>query len=677
MRHACCVAWLLLTAMGAGSAVAQSRAEAKYVGRPLADVLREMQASGVKLVYSSELVRPDLRVVAEPRARAPRKRIDELLKPHGLETRDGPNGTILVVTRARTPKAAKPSAAAPEVGSIGGRVLDATTAAPLAGVVVEVQTTGHSVRTDDNGRFVLADIPAGRHALFVSTIGYGLARRDVDVPAGARTELDVPLAEGTGTYTERVRSRRRSARRAETGVPARKRSGARHRGACGHVLIDDPLRAVQTLPGVAANDDLRSDFSIRGPTSGTSGRRSTASPRRAPPRPFHGAQRHRIARRPEQRHPRSRDAVARRATRSATATAPAPGSNSTMREGSRAATAVRAAVSGTNASVLAEGPIGAAAGGSWLVSFRRSYIDWLIRRIVPDFGSALFGFTDLQSKVVYDLTPRHQLQMIAIAGAARLDQPDERDISSTAHAADDMALGTVALRSTLGSSWLVTQRVALVGQRFRNDNPSGTVNDNGRVLDLSYRADLAWTPRADTTVEAGAQYQRQDESRTSLHYTFDPNRGSVLASTETFEASGRVPAAFAHVVFAPARRFSVSPGVRVAHSTVTDETVVSPWLQASWSLTDSVAVRAGAGVYHQFPAFAQVFGAHAGHDLRSEQARQYDARDRAQDHARPRAGRPRSIGETTNGGCGWPTASSASSTAASSCRRAMAPGKTR
>ena len=42
MRHAsrCCVAWLLLTAMGAGSAVAQSRTEAKYVGRPLTDVLR-------------------------------------------------------------------------------------------------------------------------------------------------------------------------------------------------------------------------------------------------------------------------------------------------------------------------------------------------------------------------------------------------------------------------------------------------------------------------------------------------------------------------------------------------------------------------------------------------------------------------------------------------------------
>ena len=609
--------------MGAGSAVAQSSAEAKYVGRPLTDVLREMQASGVKLVYSTELVRPDLRVVAEPRARAPRKRIDELLKPHGLETRDGPNGTILVVTRARTPKAAKPPAAAPGAGSIGGRVLDATTAAPLAGVVVEVQTTGHSVRTDDDGRFVLAGIPAGRHPLFVSTIGYGLARPVVDVRAGARTELDVPLAEGTGAYTERVTVTADPLAVPTAGAPAQETLGSAALQGVRAVLIDDPLRAVQSLPGVAANDDMRSDFSVRGSDFRHVG---TSIDGVATPWLLHDFQENSDSGSLSVLNSDILDRVTLSLGAYPQRYSDRTGAwlESTMREGSRAATAFRAAVSGTNASVLAEGPIGAEAGGSWLVSFRRSYLDWLIRRIVPDFGSSLFAFTDLQSKVVYDLTPRHQLQMIAIAGAARLDQPDERDISSTAHAADDMALGTVALRSTLGSSWLVTQRVALVGQRFRNDNPSGTVNDNGRVLDLSYRADLAWTPRADTTVEAGAQYQRQDESRMSQHYSFDPNRGSVLASNETFEASGHVPAAFAHVVFAPARRFSVSPGVRVAHSTMTDETAVSPWLQASWSLSDSVAVRAGAGVYHQFPAFTQAFGAHAGHDLRSEQARQYD-----------------------------------------------------
>jgi len=363
MRHAfrCCVAWLLLTAMGAGLAVAQSRTEAKYVGRPLTDVLREMQASGVKLVYSLELVRPDLRVVAEPRARAPRKRIDELLKPHGLETRDGPNGTILVVTRARTPKAAKPSAAAPEVGSIGGRVLDATTAAPLAGVVVEVQTTGHSVRTDDNGHFVLAGIPAGRHPLFVSTIGYGLARPVVDVRAGASTELDVPLAEGTGAYTERVTVTADPLAVPTAGAPAQETLGSAALLGVRAVLIDDPLRAVQSLPGVAANDDMRSDFSVRGSDFRHVG---TSIDGVATPWLLHEFQENSDSGSLSVLNSDILDRVTLSLGAYPQRYSDRTGAwlESTMREGSRAATAFRAAVSGTNASVLAEGPIGAEAG---------------------------------------------------------------------------------------------------------------------------------------------------------------------------------------------------------------------------------------------------------------------------------------------------------------------------
>ena len=95
-----------------------------------------------------------------------------------------------------------------------------------------------------------------------------------------------------------------------------------------------------------------------------------------------------------------------------------------MREGSRAATGFRGAVSGTAASMLAEGPLGRSAKGSWLASTRYSYIDWLVRRVVPDFD-AVFGFADLQSKVVYDVTPRQRVEVMGIAGRARLDQPKE------------------------------------------------------------------------------------------------------------------------------------------------------------------------------------------------------------------------------------------------------------
>jgi hypothetical protein len=70
-----------------------------------------------------------------------------------------------------------------------------------------------------------------------------------------------------------------------------------------------------------------------------------------------------------------------------------------VREGSRDRTGLRGAVSGTSASFVAEGPLGSGRRGSWLVSLRRSYLDWLIRKVEPDFDSTL-GFYDGYAKIV-------------------------------------------------------------------------------------------------------------------------------------------------------------------------------------------------------------------------------------------------------------------------------------
>jgi hypothetical protein len=76
----------------------------RYAGRSLADVLRDLQSLGLKVVFSSELVRPEMRVASEPAATDPRKILDEVLEPHGLRAAAGPKDTWLVV-RAREPAA--------------------------------------------------------------------------------------------------------------------------------------------------------------------------------------------------------------------------------------------------------------------------------------------------------------------------------------------------------------------------------------------------------------------------------------------------------------------------------------------------------------------------------------------------------------------------------------------
>jgi len=55
-----------------------------YRGRPVGDVLREIEARGLNLIYSSETVPPSLRVVVEPDATAPLGLLQQVLAPHGL-----------------------------------------------------------------------------------------------------------------------------------------------------------------------------------------------------------------------------------------------------------------------------------------------------------------------------------------------------------------------------------------------------------------------------------------------------------------------------------------------------------------------------------------------------------------------------------------------------------------
>ena len=58
--------------------------------------------------------------------------------------------------------------------------------------------------TDANGTFALTGVPAGSAAVSVSLVGYGLSRREVTVRPNEETRVEVPLADGTSTYTDSV-----------------------------------------------------------------------------------------------------------------------------------------------------------------------------------------------------------------------------------------------------------------------------------------------------------------------------------------------------------------------------------------------------------------------------------------------------------------------------------------
>src|SRR5262245_5073257 len=85
-----------------------------FEGRALEEALLVLQHAGLPIVVSSEVVRPSMRVLAEPRATPPRQQLDELLAPHGLKAERGPGRVILIVRDRSTAARERPRGARSE-----------------------------------------------------------------------------------------------------------------------------------------------------------------------------------------------------------------------------------------------------------------------------------------------------------------------------------------------------------------------------------------------------------------------------------------------------------------------------------------------------------------------------------------------------------------------------------
>ena len=619
MRSRARLADILMVVAYSTTLVAQTP-PARYAGRPLADVLRDLQAQRLNIVFSSELVRADMRVANEPKATAPRKMLDEVLRPHGLEVRSGAGGALLVV---RGRKAAPPrTGRAAATGGITGTVVDARTATPLPGVVIAVSGTARETTTDEEGAFVLTDLPVGALPLYVSLVGYGLARPIVDVSASGMTAVTIPLADGTGTYTEAVTVVGDAFRGTRSNVPVQHALSSSDITDLRGVLTDDPFRAIQGLPAVATGNDFRSEFSIRASDFRHLGMSIDGM---AVPWLVHAI--------------RDRQTVGSIAMLNGdivddlTMTAGVypqqrPGRTGawidfTIREGSRARTELHGAVSATSASAVAEGPLGTSRRGSWLVSFRQSYLQWLLKRL--DYQSTTFGFTDAQSKLVYDVTPRQQFQLTTIVGRSRFEQSEEDPgPSSLGLGLGDGGLVLAGWRSTFGSSTVLTQRLGVTRIHFRNEGQVTPLLGQSTSSEVSYHADVAWTPRPPLMIQMGTYLQRQQETTARTQFLETLAGSSGARRRASVDGSASAASGDARVVWTAPKGITLDAGVRLTHATLTDQSIATPWLLGAWRIGPSWSLRAGAGLASQVPELDQVIGTYGRLDVRAERARNFD-----------------------------------------------------
>src|SRR5688572_3617220 len=270
--------------------------------------------------------------------------------------------------------AAVATAAAAETGTIRGTVVDTAGGAAISDVSVRLRSSGHAVVTDDEGRFEFTDVPAGDQELYVSAVDFILVKRAIAVAAGTVAEITIALTEGTGTYSERVDvSARLPMTRREPAVPAEQTLGSRELQQLRGVLTNDPLRAVQALPSVAAGDDFRSEFAVRG--AGIQQMTFT----------FEGIATPFLLHTVQQVHDGGSVAMVNGDVLDEVTLLngayPQRHGNRTgaeidfrMRDGSRDRVHSHLSVSAVDTSGVVEGPLGSSKKGSWLFSIRQSYL---------------------------------------------------------------------------------------------------------------------------------------------------------------------------------------------------------------------------------------------------------------------------------------------------------------
>ncbi len=488
-------------------------------------------------------------------------------------------------------------------GEIRGRVADAQGGEPLARVEVRLEGAERRTVTDARGIFTFGSLAAGTYVLEVFTVGYRPLRQRFLLGEGEQKEFDVALSPVTLRRAERVEVTAGPFEAVEPSRPAELSLSGGEMKNLASVLADDPLRAVQALPGVASNDDFDARFALRGAEYRRLGLYLDGVLLHAP---FHM-----VAGEPASGSLTSLNGEALEAITLYTAAFPASYEDRTAgvlavesREGSRRHSSARFMASASNAGASAEGPLGSAGRGSWLASARKSYLQYLIRRTASD-ATLAFGFTDGQVRLAYDITNSHNLALLVNEGYSGLDRTEVRNRlggNSVMTSGYHLSNTILCWRWALPANLVVKHRAAYIRERFENGNREDFTLAAGMYREWAAGGDAVWNWSPQAVLEAGWDARRPGEDGYSNRYQYNP---FAVRRLEEYSGTAIQTGGYAQQTWSPfSGRLVVSAGMRWDRHSLNQIQAVSPRASLAVRLGRATRWQMGWGQHVQYPELA-------------------------------------------------------------------------
>jgi hypothetical protein len=522
------------------------------------------------------------------------------------------------------------SAQQPAPITFHGRVVDARSGEPIAKVKIIVSGSSQSPTTDAQGTFTLTNVPAGELNLYITTVGYGLVKKTLIVKEADTAEVLIVLNQEAASLTEQVTVTAEPYAVSETNAPSEQTLNKTELQDLSKVLISDPVRAVQALPGVTANDDLRAEFAVRGGDYRRVGVYLDGVLTDSFLHLASGNAEERVTVSVINTDTISEVSLLPGAFPAKYGDATAGVLNLSTRDGNRLKPAFRFSTGlqfGTSG--VADGPL-ANKRGSWLFAARSSLLDYVSRAIDKigddntDTGS--LDFSDVEGKVIFDLNSRNR---IGIGGHySRLKFND----SAAPNPFDPNAIFRAHTRNSLVNAFwdytpsarlLVQTRVFGARTNFTSTNGSALTITNESRTQFGVRSDLNFLVRPAHRIESGV-YLRSFGARQIANVFAFPLPGTLVNVARFDRSSVEEGYYFQDTYMNQQRGLSLTGGLRIDHSGLTNQTLLSPRAAMSLRLAAGWTVRTGFGRHYQFPDFERLFGQLGNPNLRAEQATHYN-----------------------------------------------------